>query len=114
MHTNSYIHLVAAIAVLLIEKDDFYNAQTSLIMPKRRCKMAKVLGFVSPYNKNEILKQGVVAHSMYDPSTIYEEDEYVKADDFNPDSCCECTAGIHYYLEFENAAAFGIWYTINF
>lgn len=84
------------IVKLLILEDSKRSSATSL---KCRCSKAKVLDI-------EDMKTGfkvVEVRSKYDSSFIYKVGEIVSVDDFDEDRWNECSTGIHFFMNKENA-----------
>ena len=66
---------------------------------KCRCSKAKVLEIVTLDEEKPI----DMAHSLHDPSFVYRVGEEVFVDNFCEDRMMECAAGIHFFMEKEEA-----------
>ena len=67
---------------------------------KCRCDKAKVLQIQTPYGAKADVEAVV---SNYDPSFIYRVGEIVTVEDFNEDRWQECSAGIHFFINRQEA-----------
>ena len=66
---------------------------------KCRCSEAKVVS-ISTLDGTPVEAVGVSAH---DPSFVYEKGKTVKVKNFDPDRWNECTSGIHFFIDIEEA-----------
>lgn len=69
---------------------------------KCRCDKAKVLR-ITDLGETEDLQE---AYSIYDDSFYYKVGEIVKVDNFNPDRWNACSAGIHFFINKQEAIDF--------
>ena len=67
---------------------------------KCRCNKAKVLEI---YNLDGTVAEERECYSSYDKNFIYEVGKTVKVDDFNEDRWKECTQGIHFFMNRQEA-----------
>ena len=74
--------------------------RTSATCRKCRCNKAKVLG-IYDYNHN-LLEDKEVASDI-DRDFIYRVGEFVEVKDFDEDRWHECSTGIHFFINFEEA-----------
>ena len=74
--------------------------RTSATSRKCRCNKAKVLG-IYDYNHN-LLEDKEVASDI-DRDFIYRVGEFVEVKDFDEDRWHECSTGIHFFINFEEA-----------
>ena len=81
---------------LLILEDSKRSSATTL---KCRCDKAKVLNIIDINTGKEVNE----ITSDYDKNFIYRVGEIVKVDNFNEDRWNECTTGIHFFMNKENA-----------
>ena len=70
---------------------------------KCRCDKAKVLRIL---NLDKTVSDATEVRSKYDESFIYKVGEVVSVDDFCDDRWNECSAGIHFFINFEEAARY--------
>ena len=84
---------------LLILEDSKRSSATTL---KCRCDKAKVLDIEDIDTGEKINK----VRSEFDEDFIYTAGEIVKVDDFDEDRWNECTTGIHFFVNKENAINF--------
>lgn len=76
------------------------NAKRSSATGKKcRCDRAKVLDITTLDGKQHIDK----AMSFKDPDFIYKVGDYVIPDRFDPDRFCECSSGIHFFINKQDA-----------
>ena len=81
---------------LLILEDSKRSSATSM---KCRCDKAKVLDIIDLMTNEKIDR----TKSDYDSGFIYKVGEIVQVDDFDEDRWNECTIGIHFFMNKENA-----------
>lgn len=81
---------------LLILEDSKRSSATTL---KCRCDKAKVLDIINIKTGKEITKIA----SDYDKNFIYEVGKIVEVKDFDEDRWNECSTGIHFFINKENA-----------
>ena len=67
---------------------------------KCRCNKAKVLEI---YNLDGTVAEERECYSSYDKNFIYEVGKTVKVDDFDEDRWKECTQGIHFFMNRQEA-----------
>ena len=86
----------SCIIELLILEDAKRSSATTM---KCRCDKAKVLDIrdIGTGDKINVVK------SDYDPNFIYEVGEVVSVNDFDDDRWNECSTGIHFFMNRENA-----------
>lgn len=70
---------------------------------KCRCNKAKVLGI---YDVNHNLLNDTIVASNRDNSFLYVVGETVSVDNFDEDRWNECSTGIHFFINFEEAARY--------
>lgn len=70
---------------------------------KCRCNKAKVLGI---YDINHNLLADAEVESDYDKNFLYVVGETVSVDNFDEDRWKECSKGIHFFINFEEAARY--------
>ena len=70
---------------------------------KCRCDKAKVLRIL---NLDKTVSDATEVRSKYDKSFIYKVGEVVSVDDFCDDRWNECSAGIHFFINFEEAVRY--------
>lgn len=81
---------------LLILEDSKRSSATSM---KCRCDKAKVLDIIDLETNEKIDR----IESNYDSGFFYKVGEIVRVDDFDEDRWNECTTGIHFFMNKENA-----------
>ena len=67
---------------------------------KCRCEFAKVLSIVRIENGEELQS---IENTSYTPSIVYKEGEIVKPDSFDEDRWNECSHGIHFFINKQDA-----------
>ena len=84
---------------LLILEDSKRSSATSM---KCRCDKAKVLDIIDLKTDEKIDR----IESDYDSSFVYKVGEIVQVDDFDENRWNECTTGIHFFMNKENALTY--------
>ena len=74
--------------------------RSSATTRKCRCDKAKVLEI---YNLDGVVSEERKCYSSYDDSFIYEVGKTVKVDDFDEDRWNECSQGIHFFINRQDA-----------
>jgi hypothetical protein len=74
--------------------------RSSATSRKCRCDKAKV---VEIYNPDGTVAEERECYSSYDEDFIYEIGKTVKVDDFNEDRWAECSPGIHFFINRQEA-----------
>lgn len=82
---------------LLIPED---AKRCSATTQKCRCEFAKVLSIVRIENGEELQS---IENTSYTPSIVYKVGEIVKPDSFDEDRWNECSHGIHFFINKQDA-----------
>ena len=77
--------------------------RSSATTRKCRCSKAEVIAI---YNLDGTVAEETFCHSDYDHSFIYEVGKTVEVTDFNEDRWRECAAGIHFFINRQEAIAY--------